>query len=323
MGKIDLGKAHTGTLRRRHIKQMLRYVDEYELVKEKKHLEFTTATNFYVGRNICKQNFLKYYRHYLACYRNEEALLPQKIGRKFKDLYEYDQTLVTHIQKIRTKGYNRFDIAELLYKRTGLKVSPSTIYRITKKLVISALTRQHTLEKRKIIKMFAGEMGHIDVHYVAKDAIRELPGKRAFIVGLIDDYSCICCLEVITSITALEVMFATQELLFRMKGLYGISFKEMLSDNGSEFRGGEQSLHPFERMLQVYNITHRYTRPVRPQTNGKIERFWKTLEDEVLDGEEFKTMGELKEYVRAYEIYYNEKRPYQGINNKTPIQILV
>ena len=43
-------------------------------------------------------------------------------------------------------------------------------------------------------------------------------------------------------------------------------------------------------MLTFYDIKHRYTKPFSPQTNGKIERFWKILEDELLSGETFETL---------------------------------
>ena len=69
-------------------------------------------------------------------------------------------------------------------------------------------------------------------------------------------------------------------------------------------------------------MKHVYTKPYKPQTNGKIERFWKTLEDELLDGEELDTLEELKEHILGYTIYYNEHLLHQGINNAVPSTIL-
>ena len=77
-----------------------------------------------------------------------------------------------------------------------------------------------------------------------------------------------------------------------------------------------------EKMLKFYDIKHRYTKPYCPQTNGKIERFWKTLEDELLDGETFETLNEFKDYLLGYVLYYNEHRPHQGIQNKKPAEML-
>ncbi len=44
-------------------------------------------------------------------------------------------------------------------------------------------------------------------------------------------------------------------------------------------------------MFQEMGITHRYTRPYRPQTNGKIERFWRTLSEDLLDETTFESVS--------------------------------
>ena len=64
MGRIDIKGSEDKTLERRHIDLMLRYKDEYELVKKKEHKTFKNVAEFYKERQICKQNFLKYYRRY-------------------------------------------------------------------------------------------------------------------------------------------------------------------------------------------------------------------------------------------------------------------
>ena len=79
--------------------------------------------------------------------------------------------------------------------------------------------------------------------------------------------------------------------------------------------------YPFERMLQELGIKHRYTRPYRPQTNGKVERFWRSLEDELIEGVTFENKEELEQELLNYLIYYNEHRPHQGINGLTPAQL--
>jgi transposase InsO family protein len=138
---------------------------------------------------------------------------------------------------------------------------------------------------------------------------------------VIDDYSRVCWIEVIDSIKAIDVAFETMDILLKLKERYGIQFQEMMSDNGAEFASKNNPSHPFERMLKFYDIKHRYTQPFRPQTNGKIERFWKTIEEELLLGETFKTLEEFKEHILGYNLYYNEHRLHQGINNKKPIEM--
>jgi len=103
---------------------------------------------------------------------------------------------------------------------------------------------------------------------------------------------------------------------------YQITFTEVLTDNGPEFgpRNSQQKQgHPVERLLQELTITHRYTRPYRPQTNGKVERFWRTLEDDLLRDTHFDSEEELREELLQYLYYYNHLRPHQGINNQEPV----
>ena len=203
-------------------------------------------------------------------------------------------------------------------KLNAIEIAPTAVYRLMRKLGINRLNPVLKEEKRRIIKMSAGELGHIDVHYISKGTVKDTGDKKLYILGIIDDYSRLCWLEVVDSIKAINIMFASVEALMRLKDRYGISFKEMLSDNGQEFCGKNNTEHPFEQMLRFYNIKHRYTKPFSPQTNGKIERFWKTIEEELLSGEVFETLEELKHYILGYVIYYNEHRNHQGINHKIP-----
>ena len=95
-------------------------------------------------------------------------------------------------------------------------------------------------------------------------------------------------------------------------------------DHGSEF--GQQTSkskqkHPFERLLKEVGIKHRYIKPYRPQTNGKVERFWKTIEEDVLQGTWFESYEHLQKELTEYLYYYNHERPHRGIDGKTPAQI--
>ena len=86
----------------------------------------------------------------------------------------------------------------------------------------------------------------------------------------------------VSDLKSLTVMFSA---LKSFNLLHQLQFAEVLTDNGSEFAAPTQpATHPFERMLLELGITHRYTRPYRPQTNGKVERFWQTLNDDLIDG---------------------------------------
>ncbi len=107
--------------------------------------------------------------------------------------------------------------------------------------------------------------------YMALTGRHDLTGK---ITLLIDDCTRLAWAEVVPDITGLTVMFTSLRIINLLNSRCQIQFEEMLSDNGAEF-ASKKNLdgHPFERMLRELGIRHRYTRPYRLQTNGKVERF--------------------------------------------------
>ena len=176
--------------------------------------------------------------------------------------------------------------------------------------------------KRRIIKTKAGELGHIDTHHLSKCLI-EGESRKRYLVCVIDACTRIAWAEVVDDLKALTVMFALLRCLNIISDRYNIRFKEVLTDNGPEM-GVKTSMkkaeHPTERMLIELGIKHRYIRPYRPQTNGKVERFWRTIEDDLLRETTFDSAEQLNEELLQYLYYYNHERPHQGIDAKTPAQ---
>ena len=100
----------------------------------------------------------------------------------------------------------------------------------------------------------------------------------------------------------------------------------ILSDNGREFCG-RPDRHPYELFLQLEEIEHRTTRVRRPQSNGFIERFHRTLLEEHLriQGRTkwYEALEEMQKDLDAYLVRYNTKRPHQGrgMKGRTPYQV--
>ena len=68
-------------------------------------------------------------------------------------------------------------------------------------------------------------------------------------------------------------------------------------------------------------IKHRTIKPYRPQANGKIERFWRTLDEDFVDETVFETVEELETELLQYLVYYNEYPPHQGIDGEIPAEL--
>jgi putative transposase len=93
--------------------------------------------------------------------------------------------------------------------------------------------------------------------------------------------------------------------------------KAIMTDHGSTYYsnhpGAIQENTEFRKTLDTLGIKHCLARINRPQTNGKIERFFLTYKTEFLTG----SFTNLPDYVR----HYNEERPHMSLNYKTPYQV--
>ena len=69
-------------------------------------------------------------------------------------------------------------------------------------------------------------------------------------------------------------------------------------------------------------IKHRYTKPYMPQTNGKVERFWRTLKVDLLEDSIFKDLEHISQELSEYIVYYNHERTHQALNNICPVKFL-
>jgi len=311
------------TLEINYVKKFRFLIKEYELVKKKKHTQFRFVNDFYKFHNTNRQTFLKYYNRF-SLNGNDLDLLPQKRGPKWKSRRPLPY-IENKVIEFRQRGLNRYEIVSLLKpKLKHFTPSPSGVYNISKRFKLNRLSIKMKEEKRKIIKTKAGELAHIDCHYLAKDIVSNVK-ERLYLVAIIDDCTRLVWVEVMPNIKALTTMFATMRILNYFHQTHNIKFQEILSDNGVEFGGKNlknPQYHPFERMLIEMDIKHRYTRPYRPQTNGKIERFWKTIESELLEDMIFDSMEHLQDELSQYIYYYNNERPHQGIDGQSPIKKL-
>ena len=92
----------------------------------------------------------------------------------------------------------------------------------------------------------------------------------------------------------------------------GITVKRVLTDNGSCYRS-----KLFNDTLGE-SIAHKYTRPYRPQTNGKVERFNRTLAEEWAYAATYSSDAARAATYDTWLHYYNFHRPHTGIGGKTP-----
>ena len=308
------------TLKKNYIQKYQFLIQDYELVKQGNHPLFKRVKDFYTHHGTCPQTFLKYYGRHRLSGGDPSALLPQKRGPRFKTRrtpFEIEQAVLVQ----REKGCNKYEINAIL-KGELQDTTPcsSTIYAILKRYGKNRFTQPMITEKRRIIKEKAGELAHIDCHHLSRDTITN-DNKRYYLLCVLDSCTRIAWAEVMCDIKALSAMFASMHCFNEIAKPYNIQFEEALTDNGPEFgprTSQQKGAHPFERLLLEMGVKQRYTKPYRPQTNGKVERFWRTLNEDLIQGTYFESIEHFKKELADFLIYYNHLRPHQAMGGQTP-----
>ena len=93
----------------------------------------------------------------------------------------------------------------------------------------------------------------------------------------------------------------------------GVKIKRLITDNGSAYRS-----QLFAKTCKALGIKHTFTKPYRPQTNGKAERFIQTCLREWAYGRIWANSAERTEWLPAFLSYYNTRRPHSALGYKTP-----
>ncbi len=319
--KIQAKYTNDNTVTRNYLARYLLLIEEYELVKSKLHPKILRLGEFYKQYKLCSKTFRKYYKRFRENGRNLESLMPQKRGPKYRTR-RTPKDIEDKIIELRNLGNNRYEIYKIMEEDNSIlkPPSPSTIYLIFKRYNVNKVTKPIQMNKKQIITKKVGDLGHIDCHHLPKSIIIG-NNKPHYLLGVVDGASRIAYAEVIQNTKSITVMFALLRILNILRLKYEITFKRILSDNGTEFKGS-QDTHPVELLLKELNIEHTCTKPYRPQTNGKIERFWRTIETDLIQDTMLESEEELKEEVLRYLIYYNEHRAHQALGGKTPKEVL-
>jgi transposase InsO family protein len=134
-----------------------------------------------------------------------------------------------------------------------------------------------------------------DVVHVAIDDT-----SRLAYVEILDDEKAATCVEFLRRAIA---WFATQ----------GIVVQRIMTDNGTGYRSKAHAAAVAE-----LEIKHLRTRPYRPRTNGKAERFIKTLQVEWAYAASYQSHRERAAAMQPWLEYYNRRRPHSALGHKPP-----
>jgi transposase InsO family protein len=134
----------------------------------------------------------------------------------------------------------------------------------------------------------------------------------SYLHNAVDDHSRLAYTEILpdeTKQTAVAFWHRAQAFFTTT----GITITRVLTDNGACYRS-----HLWRDTLTTAGITHKRTRPYRPQTNGKVERFNRTLLDEWAYNQPYRTETERRQALPQWLHTYNHHRGHTALNGQPP-----
>ena len=144
-----------------------------------------------------------------------------------------------------------------------------------------------------------------------------LDGTRCFPLNILDDHSRFS-IKIAAKPNTLGVTDSFREAFYE----YGMP-DSVLSDNGWTFRGFRNGYTQFEKWLMNHDILPIHGRIMHPQTQGKIERFHRTMKTELLNQNKFKDIFDADRGLQEWRIKYNNIRPHEALNMKCPAEVYI
>ena len=218
----------------------------------------------------------------------------------------------------------RRDTTAQIAARVGL--STATVNRI---LARHGISRLKNLDPKEPIVRYQrdhpGELIHVDIkklgrigrvgHRIHGDRTTRVRGIGwEFVHVAIDDASRLAYAEVMPN----ERSPSSTAFLKRSVAWFlsqGVRVQSVMSDNGSCYVS-----HSFRDVCKNLHLRHLRTRPYRPRTNGKAERFIQTLLREWAYRRPYPTSAHRTDRLSPYLDRYNRRRPHASLNRQTPCQ---
>jgi transposase InsO family protein len=212
---------------------------------------------------------------------------------------------------------------------TELKVSPATVSRVLCRL---GLNRMRYLDPvvpvRRYEREHPGELIHIDIkklgrfvrtgHRITHDRQKgESRGAgHEFVHVAIDDASRLAFSQIRRDQKKESAIAFLNEVVTYYRS-FGIKVTGIMTDNGSCYRA-----KAFAKACSKLGLKHIFTRPYRPQTNGKAERFIQTALREWAYARAYHTSDQRAEDLPIWLHHYNWHRPHGSLEAKPPISRL-
>jgi transposase InsO family protein len=210
-----------------------------------------------------------------------------------------------------------------------LEMPVSTVCAVLTRLGLNRLWKLGPPEPpNRYCRRHAGELVHVDVKKLGRFSrpghrVRGRgPGRHPNRAGWEAIHVCVDDATRLAYVEILDDERATTTVAFFERALAwfadrGVTVRQVMSDNGAPYVS-----KPWALSCATNRIEHIRTRPYRPRTNGKAERFIQTLLREWAYAATYRTSRHRARALPAWIDYYNTQRPHGALGHKTPVNRL-
>lgn len=262
---------------------------------------------------IRKSTFYNWYNLFLEKGEAGFFLSPNSSRRQWNSIPEEEKNLVVEI----ALDYPELSSRELAYKMTdeqGIFISESSVYRILKKRGLITAPSHILISAANEFKNknnFVHEMWQTDFTY-----FKIIGWGWYFLSTVIDDYSrYIVHWELCENMKSEDVK-RTVDRAVEKAGLKKGQMPKLLSDNGSCYVAKDLK----EYLKENHDIRQIHGKPAHPQTQGKIERYHRTMKN-VVKLHHYYSPEELKLALETFVENYNNERYHESLKNLTPADV--
>jgi putative transposase len=230
------------------------------------------------------------------------------IPRDFWLTDDEKQAIIAYYHDNPLEGYRR--LCYMMMDADIVAVSPSSVYRVLAHAGL--LNKWNRKESKKgtgfVQPLQAHEHWHIDISYI------NICGTFYYLCSILDGFS--------RSIVHWEIREAMKEsdveiILQRAREKYPDARPRIISDNGPQFIAKD-----FKEFIRISGMTHVKTSPYYPQSNGKLERYHRTIKGTCIRVHTPLTVDEAIRLVTNFVDHYNYRRLHSAIGYITPIDKL-
>jgi transposase InsO family protein len=230
------------------------------------------------------------------------------VPRDFWLTEEEKNLIIDYYREHPLDGYRR--LTYMMIDGGVAAVAPSSVYRVLSNAGLLKRWNGQQSSKGTGFKQpgAAHQHWHIDISYI------NIAGTFYYLCSILDGYSRkVLHWEIRESMKEPDVELVIQ----RCRELYPDTHARLISDNGPQFIAND-----LKQFIRLAGMTHVRTSPFYPQSNGKLERFHKTLKTECIRPKTPLSLDDARRIITEFIDTYNNKRLHSAIGYVTPADML-